>query len=197
MALPFAAAAIFVRILLFGLLGAVKPLGREWRRPFTACRTNSFSLFNSCPSRSRRRFFRPICAKPGRGRRAWENYFGTPSVILCSIALPLVAGMVALATGFIVTFSQKPIFALGADHDRSSLWCLICRSFIIRLGALLNASHKQNIQKSTFMGIIMCMSIILNLIFIPHFGVIASACAALDRQLDAFYRRPILRRQAR
>jgi O-antigen/teichoic acid export membrane protein len=29
------------------------------------------------------------------------------------------------------------------------------------------------------MGIIMCMSIILNLIFIPHFGAIASACAAV------------------
>jgi len=113
----------------------------------------------------------------GQGKARLGELFWNAERYLMLVALPLVAGIVSLAHPLIVTF-YKTQYLPSVPIMMILAWCLIPSFLDYPVGALLNASHKQNIQ-TAFMGLIMCMSIILNLLLIPRFGAIASACAAL------------------
>jgi O-antigen/teichoic acid export membrane protein len=177
MALPFAAAAIFVRIYASADSVLLNRLAGNAAAAFYGVPYKFVFAFQFVPIALAAALFPTFSREAGQGKARLGELFWNAERYLMLIALPLVAGMVSLAHPLIVTFYKNqylpsvPIMMILA-------WCLIPSFLDYPVGALLNASHKQNIQTS-FMGIIMCMSIILNLLLIPHFGAIASAFAAV------------------
>lgn len=177
MAIPFAAAAIFVRIYSSADSVLLNRLAGNAAAAFYGVPYKFVFAFQFVPIALAAALFPTYSREAGQGKARLGELFWNAERYLMLVALPLVAGMVALAHPLIITFYKSqympsvPIMTILA-------WCLIPAFLDYPVGALLNASHKQNIQ-TTFMGIIMCMSIILNLIFIPRYGAIASACAAV------------------
>lgn len=97
---------------------------------------------------------------------------------LMLIVFPLLAGMVVLAKPIIITFYRAQ-YLPSVPIMMALAWCLIPAFLDYPVGALLNAARRQNVQ-TVLMGIVMALSIALNLILIPRFGAIGAAVAAIS-----------------
>jgi O-antigen/teichoic acid export membrane protein len=177
MALPFAAAAIFVRIYASADSVLLNRLAGNAAAAFYGVPYKFVFAFQFVPIALAAALFPTYSREAGQGKARLGELFWNAERYLMLVALPLVAGIVSLAHPLIVTF-YKTQYLPSVPIMMILAWCLIPSFLDYPVGALLNASHKQNIQ-TAFMGLIMCMSIILNLLLIPRFGAIASACAAL------------------
>lgn len=96
---------------------------------------------------------------------------------LAMLALPIGAGLIAIADIFVVK-------VYGASYGPSVLPLQIMATSLIfsflgfPIGSLLNACHRQNVQTAA-MGSTMVLNIVMNLILIPRLGIVGSAFAAL------------------
>ena len=177
MALPFAAAAIFVRIYASADSVLLNRLAGNAAAAFYGVPYKFVFAFQFVPIALAAALFPTYSREAGQGKARLGELFWNAERYLMLVALPLVAGMVSLAHPLIVTF-YKTQYLPSVPIMMILAWCLIPSFLDYPVGALLNASHKQNIQ-TAFMGLIMVLSIVLNLLLIPHFGAIASAYAAL------------------
>jgi O-antigen/teichoic acid export membrane protein len=177
MALPFAAAAIFVRIYASADSVLLNRLAGNAAAAFYGVPYKFVFAFQFVPIALAAALFPTYSREAGQGKARLGELFWNAERYLMLVALPLVAGIVSLAHPLIVTF-YKAQYLPSVPIMMILAWCLIPSFLDYPVGALLNASHKQNIQ-TAFMGLIMGMSIVLNVLLIPHFGAIASACAAL------------------
>jgi O-antigen/teichoic acid export membrane protein len=120
----------------------------------------------------------------GKKEKAAELFAGATRY-LTLVVMPLVAGMAALA---------EPLMSklYGSSYSSSSIiltvlsFSLISAFLDFPVGALLNGSHKQNVQ-TFWMGITVAVNIILNIVLIPKYGAIGAAFAALAGNFILFF----------
>ncbi len=177
LALPFAAAAIFVRVYSSADTVLLNRLAGDEAAAFYGVPYKFVFAFQFIPIALAAALYPSFARVANADRRRAGQLFADAERYLMLFAFPLVAGMIALAQPLIVAFYREqylasaPIMALLA-------WALIPAFLDYPIGALLNASGRQNVQTG-LMGATMAAGIILNLILIPIFGPLGSAAAAV------------------
>lgn len=96
---------------------------------------------------------------------------------LLIVVLPIAFGIGVLAPDLIL-FVASDQYVNSIIPLQILLTGLIFSYVSFPVGGLLNACNKQNTQ-TAIVGIVMTVNIILNLIFIPKYGVIGASCTAL------------------
>lgn len=177
LALPFAGAAIFVRIYSSADSILLNKLAGNAAAAYYGVPYKFVFAFQFVPIALAAALFPTYAREAEGGKKRLGDLFWNAERYLMLIVVPLVAGMIALAGPIIITF-YKAQYLPSIPIMEILAWCLIPSFLDYPVGALLNASHRQNVQ-TALMGVIMVMSIILNLILIPRFGGVGSACAAL------------------
>lgn len=116
--------------------------------------------------------------------RVWQNnaqkagdIFSEAERYLMLIVLPLTVGMTTLAEPLTVTL-YKSQYLPSVAIMQTLAWCLIPAFLDYPVGALLNATRRQNVQ-TALMGLAMALSVILNLALVPKYGAAAAAATAL------------------
>lgn len=96
---------------------------------------------------------------------------------LFTIVLPLAAGLIALSTPFIIKIYGSQ-YAPAVPVLQILSLSLVFGFFTFVNGALLNASNRQTVQ-TTLLTVSLLISIGLNFILIPRWGIIGAAWTAL------------------
>ena len=93
------------------------------------------------------------------------------------ISLPFVVIVLLLSEDFIVAFFKSEY--LNSVLPLKILIFGVVFAFLnFIFGAILNACDRQKTQ-TTLIGVMMVVNIVLNLLFIPHFGAVGASLAAL------------------
>jgi O-antigen/teichoic acid export membrane protein len=177
-AMPFALSAIFVKIyssadsIMLGRLAgnaAVATYGVPYKFTF------AFQFIPIALAAALYPTFTTLIAA-GQREKAGAVFAGAFRY-LSLIVMPLVAGMIALAAPLMVKL-------YGHAYTGSAVvlgilaFALISAFLDFPVGALLNGSHRQNVQ-TFWMGVTVVADIILNFILIPRFGPIGAAISAV------------------
>jgi O-antigen/teichoic acid export membrane protein len=177
LAIPFAIAAIFVRIYSSADTVLLNRIAGNEAAAFYGVPYKFVFAFQFVPIALAAALYPSFSRAISEDKARTGELFVNAQRYLMLIVLPLVAGMIALAKPIIVVFYRAqylpsvPIMMLLA-------WCLIPAFLDYPVGALLNAGRRQNTQ-TALMGLTMVVGVSLNLILIPLFGPMGSAAAAL------------------
>jgi O-antigen/teichoic acid export membrane protein len=177
LSLPFAIAAIFVRIYSSADSILLNKLAGNEAAAFYGVPYKFVFAFQFIPIALAAALYPSFAREVNIDKKRTGELFAYSQRYLMLIVLPLVAGIVVMAEPLVVAFYKAqylpsvPIMMLLA-------WCLIPAFLDFPVGALLNASRRQNIQ-TALMGITMAIGIALNLLLIPRYGAAGSAIAAL------------------
>ena len=95
---------------------------------------------------------------------------------LLIVSLPIVVGINVLSYDIVVTFFTKSY--IDSILPLQILMIGVVFAYLnIAIGSLLNACSRQGTQ-TTFVGIVMVINIIMNVLLIPKFGVVGAAISA-------------------
>ena len=177
LSIPFAIAAIFVRIYSSADTVLLNRLAGNEAAAFYGVPFKFVFAFQFVPIALAAALYPSFARVINEDKKRTGELFVSAERYLMLIVFPLIAGMIVLAKPIIVAFYRVqylpsvPIMMLLA-------WCLIPAFLDFPVGALLNAGHRQNTQ-TALMGITMVVGVVLNLILIPVYGAMGSAAAAL------------------
>ncbi len=177
LSLPFAAAAIFVRIYASADSVLLNRMAGNEAAAYYGVPYKFVFAFQFIPIALAAALYPSFAREINVDKKRTGELFVSAERYLMLIVFPLVAGMIVMAKHIIIAFYRVqylpsvPILMLLA-------WCLIPAFLDFPLGALLNAGHKQNTQ-TILMGCTMAIGVTLNLLLIPLYGPMGSAAAAL------------------
>jgi len=177
LAIPFAIAAIFVRIYSSADTVLLNRIAGNAAAAFYGVPYKFVFAFQFIPIALAAALYPSFSHAIGEDKKRTGYLFANAQRYLMLIVFPLIAGMIVLARPIIVAFYRDqylpsvPIMALLA-------WCLVPAFLDYPVGALLNAGRRQNAQ-TALMVATMVVGISLNLVLIPLYGPMGSATAAL------------------
>ncbi len=185
LALPFAVAAIFVRIYSSAdsvMLGkilddrAVAWYGIPYKFTFA---------FQFIPIALAAALFPTVSRTYAQDAPRVGALFSAAERYLMLVAFPLVIGMITLARPIILAFYGTDYLPSIPVMQILSL-SLLTAFLDFPVGSLLNATHRQHIQ-TILMGITMTANIGLNFFLIPRFGPVGAAIAAVIGNAILFF----------
>lgn len=177
LSVPFAVAAIFVRIYASADSILLNKMAGNEAAAFYGVPYKFVFAFQFIPIALAAALYPSFAREINSDKKRTGQLFASAERYLMLIVFPLVAGMIVMAKTLIVAFYKVqylpsvPIMMLLA-------WCLIPAFLDFPVGALLNASRRQNMQTG-LMGITMVLGVALNLLLIPTYGARGAAVAAL------------------
>jgi O-antigen/teichoic acid export membrane protein len=177
LAIPFAIAAIFVRIYSSADTLLLNRMAGNEAAAFYGVPYKFVFAFQFIPIALAAALYPSFSHAISEDKKHTGHLFANAQRYLMLIVFPLIAGMIVLAKPIIVIFYRDqylpsvPIMMLLA-------WCLIPAFLDYPVGALLNAGRRQNTQ-TALMGLTMLVGVTLNIVLIPLYGPMGSATAAL------------------
>lgn len=175
--IPFALAAVFTRVtgfvdsFLLSLFGTEAMVGL-YSVPFKVTFALQFIPLGFAAS-----LLPAMSDAAERDRASVGRIFVQSSSYLFMIALPVAFGIAALAD-IIVPAVFGPAYAGAIATQRVIILSLIFIFLNFPIGSLLVATHRQTLN-TTFLGIAMAANIIVNILFIPRWGIMGPAFASL------------------
>lgn len=177
LSVPFAVAAIFVRVYSSVDSVLLNRMAGNTAAAFYGVPYKFVFAFQFIPIALAAALYPAFAREVHVDKKRTGELFARSERYLMLIVFPLVAGMIVMARPIITAFYREqylpsvPIMMLLA-------WCLVPAFLDFPVGALLNAARRQNTQ-TALMGVTMVIGVTLNLILIPRLGGMGSAAAAL------------------
>jgi O-antigen/teichoic acid export membrane protein len=176
MAIPFALAAIFVKVYSYVDSIFISKMLDTTAVGLYAIAYKFTYAFQFLPLAFVAALFPGMSAVAGKDQETLERILCRSLWYMAIISAPIVFGLYAIAPEAIALAGEGYEQAVGLLQ--TLVFVLIPIFLDFPIGALLNASGKQSI-KTAIMGVTMVINIVLNAILIPHVGILGAVYAAL------------------
>lgn len=176
-ALPFALAAIFNRVYANAdLLIVHRVLGEEAAAWYTTP-YKIVTAFQFIPLALTSAIYPRFSEFFVKNKEKLTKIFEQSVLYLLLLSTPMAVGIAVLAHDIIVlVFSER--YVASVLPLQIIIFSIIFTFLTYPLGALLNACNRQ-IRQTIFVGVVMVCNVVLNIIFVPLFGIIGAAGVAL------------------